>query len=132
MAETELKLCVSSEEEEARKLENIRTTVEEHENSMKQKSETLKELEERIPVSETKVKAIRNELATIQTDLPQLMINIQRSRASVEDARLTMQASHSRNRIVEALMSEKNKGRCPGLFGRLVSKSKYVLYIKVR
>lgn len=121
MAEAELKLCVSNEEEEAKKLQNLRVAVEEHENSMKHKLQILNEFKNKIPESEKTVKNAKDELTAIKTELPQLTSNIHRSRTSVEEARSSMQASHSRNRVVEALMNQKTKGKCPGLFGRLVS-----------
>lgn len=134
MAESELKLCVSNEEREAKKLETVKVELEKLENSIAEKLEILEELKHKVPISEKTVKTAKQQLNSINTELVQVTANVHRNAASLEEARSSMQASRSRNRTVEALMNEKTKGRCPGFFGRLVSKPKlFVLnkYINV-
>lgn len=119
-AESELKLCISGEEDEKKKLENMRDAVETLESSVAEKSKIVSELKKKIPVSEKNLKATREELKNVKGQQARLISDIDAKRITVEEARSSMQASHSRNRIVDALMNEKKSGRCPGLFGRLV------------
>lgn len=131
MAETELKLCLSNEEKETKKLETLRTTVAEYETIIREKSQTVKELKEKIPQSENIFKHASNEFKKITLEESNLITKIEQNRVLLEETRSSMQASHSRNRVVEALMNEKKEGRCPGVFGRLVNKIKSAFSITV-
>lgn len=115
-----MNLCLSSEENAKAKLDGVRSSVSLNQKSIKEKSETLAQLKERIPTTEKAVKNARAELANVKEEQAKLIPNLQRNRISLEEARSSMQASHSRNKIVDALMNEKKKGNCPGVFGRLV------------
>lgn len=42
-------------------------------------------------------------------------------RAQLEESRQAMSANKSRGRVLDSLIKEKNSGRLPGIFGRLVS-----------
>lgn len=118
-------MFVRNEEAEAAKLENLRVSFEEDNSAITQKLQILNELKTKISASEKTINNSRDELSIIKAELPELMSNIHQSRTSLELARSSMQASHSRNKVVEVLMSQKMKGRCSGVFGRLVSKLKY-------
>ena len=41
--------------------------------------------------------------------------------SKVEEAKSSMAASKSQNRVLNSLMAEKKKGTLPGIYGRLVS-----------
>lgn len=114
-------MCLSNEENQKVVLENIRTALSTNRNAIQEKAEVVSELKKKIPATETTLRAATEELKKVKYEQAQLISNVQKNRASLEEARSSMQASHSRNRIVDALMNEKKKGRCPGVFGRLVS-----------
>lgn len=118
--EAQLKLCISSEQDEKQKLEEMKATVTSQEIAIAEKSETVSQLKKRIPATQDILKNARRELDVVKREQVQLSGAVHKNRASLEEARSSMQASSSRGKVVDALMNEKKMGRCPGVLGRLV------------
>lgn len=61
------------------------------------------------------------ELQEMKVEEAQVITQIRQKRFQVGETKSTQQASRSRNRVLDSLMQQKRDGKCPGLFGRLVS-----------
>lgn len=128
LAESELKLCLSNEESEVKKLESLRETYETVKNTMQERGEEINLLKKKIPATEKSLREATNDLQKAKTEEAQLIDEVRKKRALIEERKSSMQASKSRGRVLDSLMQQKREGKCPGLFGRLVSFRRVLLF----
>lgn len=120
IAQSELELYTSVEKVEKEKLENLRESVERTTNTLKERQKQLALFERKIPPTENSLKQAQDELNEAKVREVEKTAQLKKLRITFEEQRSAMQASTSRNRILDALMREKREGRMPGIFGRLV------------
>lgn len=121
IAQSELELYTSVEKVEKEKLENLREAVERTTSTLNERQKQLMLFERKIPPTESSLKQAQNELNEAKRCEVEKTAQLKKLRITFEEQRSAMQASTSRNRILDALMREKREGRMPGIFGRLVN-----------
>ncbi|XP_056633945.1 structural maintenance of chromosomes protein 4 [Diorhabda sublineata] len=119
LAESELKIYVSSEENEKDKLENLIKEYETSQATIEERTKQIGLLKKKIPATEKSLNDASSELNVVKYQESQLISNIRSNRAQVEEKRSSMQASKSRGKVLDSLMAQKRDGNCPGLYGRL-------------
>lgn len=119
--QSELELYTSVEKVEKEKLKNLQESMESTTNTLKERQKQLALFETKIPISERNLKQAESELDEVKAREAEKTAELKKMRISFEEQRFAMQASKSRNRILDSLMKEKREGRIPGIFGRLVS-----------
>ncbi|KMQ92929.1 structural maintenance of chromosomes protein 4 [Lasius niger] len=119
IAQSELELYTSVEKNEKEKLESLRESVEKTASTLKERQKQLTLFERKIPATENSLKEAQGELNEAKAREVEKTAQLKKMRITFEEQRSAMQASKSRNRILDALMREKREGRIPGIFGRL-------------
>lgn len=126
LAESELKLCMTNEENEKKKYESLRTSYENATSLIKQRQEELAALKNKIPLTEKSLKEATSELSAVIKEEEKIRLEVKTKRTHLEESRSSMNASKSKTKVLDFLMKQKDDGKCPGLFGRLVS---YFIYL---
>lgn len=121
IAQSELELYISVEKVEKEKLESLQESVERTTSTLKERQKQLDLFERKIPATENSLKQAQDELNDAKRCEVEKVAQLKKMQMTFEEKRSAMQASKSRNRILDALMREKREGRMPGIFGRLVS-----------
>lgn len=121
VAQSELEVYMSVEKTEKEKHESLHKSVKEIADSLQEREKQLALFKTKIPATERSLKQARNELDETKTRELEKTTELKKMRVTFEEQRSAMQASKSRNRILDSLMREKREGRIPGIFGRLVS-----------
>lgn len=121
IAQSELELYISVEKVEKEKLENLQESLQRITSTLKERQKQLTLFETKIPATERSLKQAQSELDEAKVLENEKMAQLQKMRITFEEQRSAMQASKSRNRVLDSLMREKREGRIPGIFGRLVS-----------
>ncbi|KAK9877855.1 hypothetical protein WA026_020085 [Henosepilachna vigintioctopunctata] len=119
LAESELKLCMSNEVNEKNKLEALKTAYENSVSLYQERKEQVATLKKKIPLTEESLKGATKEINIVRLKEEEIRNDINRKRAQLEESRSSMQAFKSRNKVINALMEQKQIGNCPGFFGRL-------------
>lgn len=96
-----------------------------------EKQRHIELLKKKIPATEKSLNEATQELEKVKYESAQLISEIRKKRATVEETRSSLQASKSRGRVLDSLMQQKREGKCPGLFGRLVSNNNIILAINL-
>lgn len=121
LAESELKLCLSNEENEKSKLVSLQSTYENNKQIIAERTEAVNMLKKKIPLTEKSLSSATEELNAVKYEEAQLITDIRKKRGALEETRSSMQASRTRSKVLDRLMEQKRNGRCPGLFSRLVN-----------
>ncbi|KAK2578285.1 hypothetical protein KPH14_007650 [Odynerus spinipes] len=119
IANSELQLYVSVEQKETENLHKIKESLEAITNTLTERTKQLNTFNEKIPLTEKSLDQAQNELKEIKDREVQMTKQLRNLRISYEEKRSAMQASNSRNKILNILMKEKREGRIPGIYGRL-------------
>lgn len=119
--QSELELYTSVEKGEKEKLKSLQESVESTASILEERQKQLALFETKIPISERSLKQAQSELEEVKAREAEKTAELKKMRITFEEQRFAMQASKSRNRILDSLMREKREGRIPGIFGRLVS-----------
>ncbi|XP_011691697.1 PREDICTED: structural maintenance of chromosomes protein 4 [Wasmannia auropunctata] len=119
IAKCELELYTSVEKVEKEKLENLRESLEKTTSTLKERQKQLALFETKIPATERSLKQAQSELDEAKALEIEKTDQLKKMRINFEQERSAMQASKSRNRILDSLMREKREGRLPGILGRL-------------
>ncbi|XP_066935951.1 structural maintenance of chromosomes protein 4-like [Clytia hemisphaerica] len=99
-------------EQAKEKLSTVKTQKEE-------KQREIKNIEDDLPASKKALPSAEKDLHAIIEEETKLANKIKKNRAQVEESRVAMHASQSRNAVQDALMAEKKRGNLKGLYGRL-------------
>lgn len=119
IAEEELKIYVSAEENERQKLSRIKTSLEENNTRLNERQKELKEAQKQVPATEKSYKDAVTQLERIKIEEAKVISEIKVKRVLLEETRSSMQASKSRGRVLDSLTQQKAEGNLPGLYGRL-------------
>lgn len=123
IAQSELNLYVSVEKVEKEKLENLQESLEKTASTLKERQKQLGLFETKIPATEHSLKQAQSELDEAKALEAEKTAQLQKMRITFEEKRSAMQASKSRNHVLDSLMREKREGRISGILGRLVSRA---------
>lgn len=121
IAQSKLELYTSVEKVEKEKLEGLRKSLEMTASTLNERQKQLALFDTKIPATQRSLKQAQDELNEVKTREANATAQLKKMRVTFEEQRSAMQASKSRNRILDSLMREKREGRIPGIFGRLVS-----------
>ncbi|KAI4503798.1 hypothetical protein M0802_001201 [Mischocyttarus mexicanus] len=116
---SKLQLYTSVEQTEREKLNNIEETLTTTVNTIKERTEQLISLNKKIPATQKSLDQANQEFKEVKNREIQMTSKLKNLRISYEEKKSAMQASNSRNKILNSLMQEKREGRIPGIFGRL-------------
>ncbi|KAI5644664.1 SMC proteins flexible hinge domain-containing protein [Phthorimaea operculella] len=119
LAESELKIYLSTETVEDEKLQKMKEAYEQAARDLEHKQEQQSQLESTVPSNESELREVQNKLQTLKTQEATVAREARALRAQLEESRQAMNANRSRGRVLDALMKEKSKGNIPGIFGRL-------------
>ncbi|CAG9859333.1 unnamed protein product [Phyllotreta striolata] len=119
IAESELKLFTSSAESEKKKLEELTSEYESVKANLEEKTKLFDILSKKLQPTERSLNDALNELNGFKKKEETAMHTFSKNKKNLEEKRSLMQASASRNRVLDSLMNEKKKGNLPGLYGRL-------------
>ncbi|XP_066249114.1 structural maintenance of chromosomes protein 4 [Euwallacea similis] len=119
LAETELKVCLSNEENERQKLEHLKHSLIKSGETITERSKQIQILQQQLPEAKKQLETSNRELLQLIQEEAQLTAAVRKQRATLEEGRSCMQASKSTSCVLDSLMNAKREGKCPGLFGRL-------------
>ncbi|KAG5889944.1 hypothetical protein JTB14_018839 [Gonioctena quinquepunctata] len=119
LAESELKIYVSNEENERTKLETLKQDYETAKATLEERTKQVASLKKKIPATEKSLREATEEANAVKYQEAQLIDEIRKGRSTLEEKKSYMQASRSRGKVLDGLMQQKNEGKCPGLYGRL-------------
>ncbi|KAJ8970615.1 hypothetical protein NQ314_001150 [Rhamnusium bicolor] len=119
LAESELKIYVSNEENEKSKFENLRNVYETAQATIEERTKQVALLKKKIPATEKSLGGATDELNAVKQKEAQIINDVRRKKAHLEERRNSMQASRSQGKVLDSLMQQKREGNCPGLYGRL-------------
>ncbi|XP_059610951.1 structural maintenance of chromosomes protein 4 [Phlebotomus argentipes] len=119
VVESELKMVQYNEVMEARKYNSLKVAFEEAQQSLSEKEEKLQEVTRVLPKAREDLKSAEHELKESKLEETRLREKIQQLKTNVEDVTNNMQAAQSRDKVVNALMRQKQSGDIPGILGRL-------------
>lgn len=128
VAQSELDIYVSAEETERSKLQQLKESLKEKVDWLKENREQAKLLNTKIPATERSLKGAEKEFTELQQRDLDISKRLNQKRGVYEEKRAAQAASTSKNRIVNALMQQKREGKIPGIFGRLVRLFLFLFY----
>lgn len=118
-AEKELEVIRKDETTENRKYESLRHSFDEVKGQLDEKRNTLSESQVALPDMKESLVKKQQELKIVQQKEAEIITDLQKIRAKLDENRSNMQMAQSNNRVLNALMKEKQKGKLPGILGRL-------------
>ncbi|XP_031833737.1 structural maintenance of chromosomes 4-like protein gluon [Nomia melanderi] len=119
IAQSELKLYTSTESIEREKLEKLQNSLKSTVDTLAEKEQYLQSLNVKIPNSQQNLIQVQQALEEIKHKETKEIAKLKQMRVSFEEQKSAMQASKSRNKIIDSLMREKTEGRITGIYGRL-------------
>lgn len=118
-AEKELEIIQKDETTESRKYETLKNSLEETNRDVEEKQKTLAEAQACIPEMKENLSQKQQEVKELQKLEAETLADYRKIRVTIEENRSNMQMAQSNNRVLNALMKEKQKGNIPGILGRL-------------
>ena len=118
-AEKELEIIQKDETTELRKYESLRHSLEETKRELQEKEKLLNETLASIPVRKNELMQKQEELKESQKKETEFVMELRKIRLKLDENRTEIQMAQSNNRVLNALMKEKQKGNIPGVLGRL-------------
>ncbi|KAK0179460.1 hypothetical protein PV327_005211 [Microctonus hyperodae] len=119
VAESAFNLYTSVEKTEKKKLNELQETLNTSVQTIKNHNEKLSLLKIKIPATEQTLSETEKKLEKLKAAEIEINNQLKKTRQQVEVQRCAMHTNRSRNKVIDALMEEKTKGRIPGIFGRL-------------
>ncbi|XP_014485429.1 PREDICTED: structural maintenance of chromosomes protein 4 isoform X2 [Dinoponera quadriceps] len=119
IAQSELELYTSVEKVEREKLSSLLESIERNVSTLEERQQQLALFDTKIPATERSLQQAHDEMEQAKVCEIEKTAQLKKLRISFEEQRSCMQASRSRNCILDSLMQEKREGRIPGIFGRL-------------
>lgn len=118
-AEKELEIIQKDETTENRKYESLKNSLEETIRDVEQKKTTLADTKASIPEMKENLSQKQQEVKKLQELEAETLADYRKIRVTIDENRSNMQMAQSNNRVLNALMKEKQKGNLPGILGRL-------------
>ncbi|XP_066938729.1 structural maintenance of chromosomes protein 4 [Macrobrachium rosenbergii] len=119
IAQSELDIYLSTERNEQKKLDQIKTGLEKAKETITSKSEEIKRLEKEVPQKEKQLKENTQRLQQLLPEQQRVEEELRTLRLKLDEKRSAMQSCRSRGRVLDAIMEQKRNGNIPGIFGRL-------------
>ncbi|KAG7208913.1 hypothetical protein KM043_015093 [Ampulex compressa] len=119
IAQSELDLYTSTESTERHKLEKLKESFKCTIDTLNERKKQLSGLVLKIPATEKSLQRAQEEFQEVKDQEAKMTSELKKKRIIFEEQRSAMQASRSRNKILDSLMQQKREGRIPGIFGRL-------------
>lgn len=119
IAQSELDIYLSTERNEQKKLEQIKSSLEKSIETVSNRKEEVNRLMVAVPEYQKKHETAQTELQQLTTELAQVEKKLSAERVKLEETRSAMQSSRSKGRVQDAIMEQKRSGQIPGIFGRL-------------
>ncbi len=117
--EKELEIIKKDETIEVRKYESMRYGLEETKNNLAEGQEKMKKIAEEIPQMKKEVENKQAQKQKLQAEENETVEDLRKVRTKLEENRSNHQAAQSNNRVLNALIKERQKGNIPGVLGRL-------------
>ncbi|RUS83429.1 hypothetical protein EGW08_008801 [Elysia chlorotica] len=119
VAESELEIYTSREQAETKKFEGLKKSLKDAEEMLAKREKDLQRIQVEVPKVEGVVSQAKQELKQVLNSETQCQEKRANMLSKVEEAKSSMAASKSQNRVLNSLMAEKKKGTLPGIYGRL-------------
>ncbi|KAG8264857.1 Structural maintenance of chromosomes protein 4 [Homalodisca vitripennis] len=119
LAESELKIYLSNEQKEKSKLEQLKATLSKTSDKLKERRAALDELNRKLPGAREELESAQQELREVREEEANSAQDLNRRRTNLEERRVAMNANKSRNRVLDFLLTQKQEGHIPGIYGRL-------------
>lgn len=119
IAQAELDILLSTGRKEKKKLEQIISSLEKAEETVKTRLVDIKKLEEALPTQEQQFQKNNESLLKLMPELQRVEEELRTQRVKLEESRSAMHSSRSRGRVMDAIMEQKRNGNIDGIFGRL-------------
>uniref|UniRef100_A0A1B6M2T8 Structural maintenance of chromosomes protein n=1 Tax=Graphocephala atropunctata TaxID=36148 RepID=A0A1B6M2T8_9HEMI len=119
LAESELKLYLSNEQKEKSKLEQLKATLSKTSDKLKERRAALDDLNKKLPGARQELASAQEELREVREEEASAAQDLNRRRTNLEERRVAMNANKSRNRVLDFLLTQKQEGHLPGIYGRL-------------
>lgn len=117
--EKELEIIKKDETTEIRKYETMRHGFEETKEKLVEEKELLQNLSQQIPQMKEQVLEKQGQKAALEAEEKETQVDLNKVRSRLEENRVNQQVAQSNNRVLNALMKERQKGTIPGILGRL-------------
>lgn len=85
------------------------------------KIRALDEISRKLPGAKDELQKAERELAELRREETSASSELNRRRSTLEERRVAMNANKSRSRVIDFLLTQKEEGQIPGIYGRLVS-----------
>ncbi|XP_046426199.1 structural maintenance of chromosomes protein 4 isoform X1 [Neodiprion fabricii] len=119
IAQSSLRLYTSAEVAEKAKLEELQESLKNTNDLLRQRKEQIKVFDIKIPATEKSLVEAQREFDMVKQRDISATAQLRNTRIRVEEQRSAMNASKSRNRVLDSLMQQKRQGNIPGIRGRL-------------
>ncbi|CRL06060.1 CLUMA_CG018888, isoform A [Clunio marinus] len=118
-AQKELEIIQKDETAEVRKYESLRNSFEESKVELKKMKDAFVAAQESIPQNKRELQEKQQNFEQLQEEETKLVAELKKARLKFEENRFNFQAAQTNNRVLNALLKEKQKGKIPGILGRL-------------
>lgn len=119
LAEKELDIIKKDETTEARKYESLKNCVDDTKSKHAEKKGTLDDLSSSIPEMTATLQGHKTRMQQLIQEEQTANVELNKIKRKIDENATTMQQARSNNRVLNALMEQKQKGILPGIFGRL-------------
>ncbi|XP_061861791.1 structural maintenance of chromosomes protein 4 isoform X2 [Colius striatus] len=119
LAQSELDIYLSRHNTAVSQLNEANEALVTASETLKKRKAVIKELEKTLPQAEQELKEKENLLEKLGREESGARDLIRDLRQKVEEAKSSLAQSHSRGKVLEALLQQKKCGNIPGLYGRL-------------
>lgn len=117
--EKELEIIKKDETTEIRKYETMRHGFEETKEKLVEEKELLQNFNQQIPQMKEQVIEKQGRKQGLEAEEKETQVDLNKVRSRLEENRVNQQVAQSNNRVLNALMKERQKGTIPGILGRL-------------
>ena len=119
VAKNELDIYLSTYKKLQEQYEKANENAENAKNTREEKLKLLASISEDFPVLKKELEKAEKDFEVVKKQDIDLSGKVKENRNKAELSRIAMQASQSRNAVIDSLMKEMDSGRLPGLYGRL-------------
>lgn len=119
--EDEKRLEIVNKDEliESRKYESMKNSIEDNKEDLANKKLAQEAIKQKLPEMKTQLREKQEQVKVLQKDEAEIELELRKHRMKLDEGRSNMQMAQSNNRVLNALMREKQKGTLPGILGRL-------------
>jgi len=119
LAQNEHDVYVSEERKAKDRLEEMKNTIVNKKEAVKDKSKTLEELTKKIPEKSRDLRSSEEEAEKLNGSFAQGRQRLSAMRTEYQEKKSSQSQAKSSGQVVDALMAQKRNGNIPGIIGRL-------------